>query len=113
MQWGRQIGLGLVLVLSAPTAARAQFHSTVSANPTLSVADSQTETDATIVSLTPFSVVSSIAPASVAEPSTGEDQEVPVTSGLLRRLAALLYDAFLVAAIWMTMVIWRWRRRMR
>lgn len=31
-----------------------------------------------------------------------EQQDAPV-AGLLRRLAALLYDAFLVAAIWMTL----------
>ena len=31
------------------------------------------------------------------------EEETPVSSGLLRRLAALLYDAFLVAAIWMAM----------
>lgn len=31
------------------------------------------------------------------------EQEAAVSSGLLRRLAALLYDAFLVAAIWMAM----------
>ncbi|MES3007515.1 MAG: RDD family protein [Pseudomonadota bacterium] len=43
------------------------------------------------------------ASAPLAEPSGAEDQDVPVTSGLLRRMAALLYDAFLVAAIWMTM----------
>ncbi len=32
-----------------------------------------------------------------------QQEEAAVSSGLLRRLAALLYDAFLVAAIWMAM----------
>ncbi|MGJ8689838.1 MAG: RDD family protein [Gammaproteobacteria bacterium] len=34
--------------------------------------------------------------------ATNEEQDAP-TAGLLRRLAALLYDAFLVAAIWMAL----------
>lgn len=34
--------------------------------------------------------------------ATPDDQDAP-TAGLLRRLAALLYDAFLVAAIWMAL----------
>lgn len=34
--------------------------------------------------------------------AANEEQDAP-TAGLLRRLAALLYDAFLVAAIWMAL----------
>lgn len=34
--------------------------------------------------------------------ATTDEQDAP-TAGLLRRLAALLYDAFLVAAIWMAL----------
>lgn len=48
------------------------------------------------------------APVPVSESSAVEDQEVPVTSGLLRRLGALLYDAFLVLALW-----WAWASAMQ
>ena len=48
------------------------------------------------------------ASVTLAGPSADEGQEVPVTSGLLRRLGALLYDAFLVFALW-----WAWASAMQ